>query len=176
MHLLELLYIQVIRLFQRYKTMNANTITASNGPITKYHCLVALAEKKKKKQNQINQKKNKKKTKIERYLVTLGQLKTKDASKTRLFSFEIIFCILLKAVLSTKNNNPFETEDLCDYSCTCCTLLYCTTGPSLSIHFLLIVLIVDQSLCSVRIMTVSFLTTELIPCTQAMCINSVFDL
>ena len=63
MHLLELLYIQVIRLFQRYKTMNANTITASNGPITKYHCLVALAEKKKKKQNQINQKKNKKKNK-----------------------------------------------------------------------------------------------------------------
>ena len=38
--------------------MNANFITASNGPITNYHCIVALAEKKKQKQNQIN--KNKK--------------------------------------------------------------------------------------------------------------------
>ena len=62
MHLLELVYIPAIRLFQRYKTMNANTSTASNGPITNYHCIVALAEKKKKqKQNQINQiNKNKK--------------------------------------------------------------------------------------------------------------------
>ena len=39
MHLLELVYIPAIRLFQRYKTMNANAITASNGPITNYHCI-----------------------------------------------------------------------------------------------------------------------------------------
>ena len=47
-HLLELVYVPAIRLFQRYKTMNANTVTASNGPTMKYHCTVVLAEKKKK--------------------------------------------------------------------------------------------------------------------------------
>ena len=47
-HLLELVYVPAIRLFQRYKTMNANTVTASNGPTMKYHCTVVLAEKKNK--------------------------------------------------------------------------------------------------------------------------------
>ena len=32
--------------------MNANTVTASNGPTMKYHCIVVLAEKTKKKQKQ----------------------------------------------------------------------------------------------------------------------------
>ena len=41
-------YVPAIRLFQRYKTMNANTVTASNGPTMKYHCRVVLAEKNKK--------------------------------------------------------------------------------------------------------------------------------
>ena len=54
-HLLELVYVPAIRLFQRYKTMNANTVTASNGPTMKYHCTVILAEKKKK-QNKTNKK------------------------------------------------------------------------------------------------------------------------
>ena len=50
-HLSELVYVPAIRLFQRYKTMNANTVTASNGPTMKYHCTVVLAEKKKKQTN-----------------------------------------------------------------------------------------------------------------------------
>ena len=53
-HLLELVYVPAIRLFQRYKTMNANTVTASNGPTMKYHCTVVLAEKKKKQKKQTN--------------------------------------------------------------------------------------------------------------------------
>ena len=40
--------------------MNANTVTASNGPTMKYHCTVALAEKKK--------------NKAKRTLVTMGQV------------------------------------------------------------------------------------------------------
>ena len=60
-HLLELVYVPAIRLFQRYKTMNANTVTASNGPTMKYHCTVILAEKKKTtKQTKNKQTKNKK--------------------------------------------------------------------------------------------------------------------
>ena len=46
MHSLELVYVPAIRPFQtEYKTMNANTVTASNGPTMKYHCTVVLAEK-----------------------------------------------------------------------------------------------------------------------------------
>ena len=41
-------YVPATRLFQRYNTMNANTVTASNGPTMKYHCTVTLAEKNKK--------------------------------------------------------------------------------------------------------------------------------
>ena len=40
-------YIPAIRLFQSLKTMNANTVAASNGPTMKYHCTVVLAEKNK---------------------------------------------------------------------------------------------------------------------------------
>ena len=50
-------YVPAIRLFQRYKTMNANTVTASNGPTMKYHCTVVLAEKKKKKHSHTHKKK-----------------------------------------------------------------------------------------------------------------------
>ena len=53
-HLLELVYVPAIRLFQRYKTMNANTVTASNGATMKYHCTVVLAEKTKNKNKQRN--------------------------------------------------------------------------------------------------------------------------
>ena len=42
-----IVYVPAIRLFQRYNTMNANTVTASNGPTMKNHCTVALAEKNK---------------------------------------------------------------------------------------------------------------------------------
>ena len=45
----ELVYVPAIRLFQMYQTMNANTVTESNGPTMKYHCTVVLAEKKKQK-------------------------------------------------------------------------------------------------------------------------------
>ena len=51
MHLLELVYAPAIRLFQSFKAINANTVTASNGPTMKYHRIVALAENKKTKQN-----------------------------------------------------------------------------------------------------------------------------
>ena len=80
-HLLELVYVPAIRLFQRYKTMNANTVTASNGPTMKYHCTVVLAEKK---QKQTNKQRNKK---TRRYLVTMGQLKTKDPKENN-----VVFC------------------------------------------------------------------------------------
>ena len=88
MHLLELVYVPAIRRFQSFKAMNANTVTASNGPTMKYHRIVAFAENKKKK-------KTKTKTKTKRHLVTMGQLKTKDASKTRLFSVEVIYHLRL---------------------------------------------------------------------------------
>ena len=42
------IYIPAIRLFRRYKTINANTVTASDGPTMTYHCTVVLSEKKKK--------------------------------------------------------------------------------------------------------------------------------
>ena len=58
MHLLELVYVPAIRLFQSFKAMNANTVTASNGPTMKYHRIVALAENKKQKKK--NKTKNKK--------------------------------------------------------------------------------------------------------------------
>ena len=61
-HLLELVYVPAIRLFHRYKTMNANTVTASNGPTMKYHCTVILAEKKQT-NKQTNKKQKKKKNK-----------------------------------------------------------------------------------------------------------------
>ena len=54
MHLLELVYVPAIRLFQSLKAMNADTVTASNGPTMKYHRRVALAENKK--QNKKKQK------------------------------------------------------------------------------------------------------------------------
>ena len=61
--------------------MNSNTVTASSGPTMMYHrIVVAFAENKKNK--------TKKNTKTKRHLVTMGQLKTKDASKNRLFSVE----------------------------------------------------------------------------------------
>ena len=60
MHLLKLVYVPAIGLFQRYKTIDANTATASNEPTMKYHCTVVLAETTK------------------RHLITMVQLKIKD--------------------------------------------------------------------------------------------------
>ena len=51
--------VPAIRLFQRYKTTNANTVTASNGPTMKYHCTVVLAEKKKQNKNKTKTNKQK---------------------------------------------------------------------------------------------------------------------
>ena len=58
-------YVPAIRLFQRLKTMNANTVAASNGPTMKYHCTVVLAEKTKK------------------YLVTVGQLSKHERAEAK---------------------------------------------------------------------------------------------
>ena len=96
----------------------------------------------------------------------MGQLKTTDASKTRLFSVEVIYHLRLPC--ERKTTTHFKVRTYTITHAKCCTLLCCTIGPSLSIHFLLIILIAEQSLFTVRIMTVSFLTTELIPRTQAM--------
>ena len=65
MRLLELVYVPAIRLLQRYKTMDANTATASNEPTMKYHCTVVLAETTK------------------RHLITMGQLKIKDPKQNK---------------------------------------------------------------------------------------------
>ena len=69
--------------------MNANTVTASNGPTMKSHCRVASAEKKK--QQQIQKKKNNKNkaNKTKRHSVATGQVNMKDRSKTGSFSFEV---------------------------------------------------------------------------------------
>ena len=58
-----IVYVPAIRLFQRYNTMNANTVTASKGPTMKYHCTVALAEKKNKQKNKNSKKKKQTKQK-----------------------------------------------------------------------------------------------------------------
>ena len=47
-----IVYVPAFRLFQRYNILNANTVTASNGPTMKYHSTVALAEKKQQQQQQ----------------------------------------------------------------------------------------------------------------------------
>ena len=94
MHLLELVYVPAIRRFQSFKAMNANTVTASNGPTMKYHRIVAFAENQKKRQKQ-------KQNKIKRHVVTMGQLKAKDASKTRLFSVEDIYHLMLSCERKT---------------------------------------------------------------------------
>ena len=45
-NLLELKYVPATRLFQKYRAMNANTVTASNGPTMKNHCRAVLSGKK----------------------------------------------------------------------------------------------------------------------------------
>ena len=62
MHLLELVYVPAIRLFQSFKAINANTVTASNGATMKYQRTVALAENKKTKQKQPKKKQKQKGT------------------------------------------------------------------------------------------------------------------
>ena len=64
-----IVYVPAIRLFQRHKTINANTVTASNGPTMKYHCTVVLAAKKKNKQTntQTNKRKEQKNKRILSY-------------------------------------------------------------------------------------------------------------
>ena len=69
--------------------MNANTVTASNGPTMKYHCTVALAEKTKqnKKNNNNNKTKNKITNKTKRHLVTTGQVNMKDPKQNKFVFF-----------------------------------------------------------------------------------------
>ena len=74
------LYVPAIRLFQRHKTINDNTVTASNGPTMKYHCTMVLAAKKQK-----NKKTKNKKTKG--YLVTTGQANMKDPKQNKFVLF-----------------------------------------------------------------------------------------
>ena len=114
MHLLELVYVPAIRLFQSLKAMNANTVTASNGLTMKYHRRVALAENKKTKQKQ-------KQTKTKRHLITMGQLKTNDASKTRLFSVGVIYHLRLSC--ERKTTTHFKVNTYTITHAKCCTLL-----------------------------------------------------
>ena len=65
--------------------MNANTITASNGPAMKYHCTVALAEKKQQQQQQ--QQENKKTNKTKRHLVSTGQVNMKQPKQNKFVLF-----------------------------------------------------------------------------------------
>ena len=87
----------------------------------KYHRIVALAENKKtkskkqkqnkKKQKQKQNKKNKNKKAPSYY----GSTENEGRKQNKL-----VFCwgyISLKAVLWTKNNNPFQSDDLYEYSC-----------------------------------------------------------
>ena len=73
MYLLELVYVPAIRLFQIFKAMNANTVTASNGPTMKYHRIVALAENKKNKtKTKTKQNNNKKQQQKGTYLLRVN--------------------------------------------------------------------------------------------------------
>ena len=69
--------------------MNANTVTASNGPTMKYHRIVALAESKKKNQKQKqNQKQNKKKTnKNKKALSSYGSTENEERKQNK-----VVFC------------------------------------------------------------------------------------
>ena len=65
--------------------MNANTVTASNGPTMTYHCTVALAEKQKTTTTTKTKKKQTNKTK--RHLVTTGQVNMKDQKQNKFVLF-----------------------------------------------------------------------------------------
>ena len=88
-NLLKLVYVPAIRLFQRYKTTNANTVTANNGPTIKYHCTVVLSEKKKTKQQQ-----QKKKTKQNKKVISdYGSTKS-EGPKAKQGCFLLRFIVL----------------------------------------------------------------------------------
>ena len=65
--------------------MNANTVTASKGPTMKYHCTVALPEKKNKTKKQKQQEKKTNKTK--RHLVITGKVNMKDPKQNKFVLF-----------------------------------------------------------------------------------------
>ena len=92
-------YVPAIRLFQRYKTMNTNTVTASNGPTMKYHCTVVLAEKNTK-----------------RYLVTADQVNTKDPKQDKF----VLFWSSYATQDCQKNSNSIEK----DFRGCSCQVLY----------------------------------------------------
>ena len=112
MHLLEPVYVPAIRLFQRYKTMNANTVTASNEPTMKYHCTVVLAEKNKKVLNYYESTKNE------------GPKAKQVCSLLRFYCTQD--CLQLKTTTPLK-------KYFCDYSCYI-LLCYTAIAPSLSIQ------------------------------------------
>ena len=47
MHLLKIVYVPAIRRFQRYKAIDAKTVTARTGPAMTYHCTPGAAERNK---------------------------------------------------------------------------------------------------------------------------------
>ena len=72
----------------------------------KYHRIVVLAENKKTKQN---------KTKNKKALSYYGSIENDGRKQNK-----VVFCwgyISLKAALWTRNNNPFQSDDLYEYSC-----------------------------------------------------------
>ena len=109
--ILELVYVPAIRLFQKYKTTNANTVTASNGPTMKHHSVVVLSEKTK----------NKKKKQNKKLISDYGS--TKNDPKQN----KVVFCcgfIVLIRLSSTENNNSFKKTCTIAHHVTCGILLW----------------------------------------------------
>ena len=85
-----------------------------------------------------------------KYLVTKGQIKMKDPKQNKL--------VLLYSKLSSPTSKNSIQKDFCDNSCY---MLH--PSPSLSIHFLLIILIFVQSLFTPTNMTVNFFDNKTNP-------------
>ena len=143
-------HVPAIRLFQRYKTTNANTVEASNGPTMKYHCTVVLAEKKnkktkqnknkktnKQKANAQKNKKKKKKTQTKRKMLShYGSSKDEGPEAKQVRS-------LLKFICHprlSKNNNSIK-RGFCGYHMLHSSLLY--NSLPLCLNFLVIILILN---------------------------------
>ena len=120
MHLSKVEYVPAIRLFRRYKTMNASTATTSNGPTMKYHCTVVLSAKTKK---------------VHSYY---GWTK-KEWPKAKQVCFLLKFSYY-QDCLQLKTTIPFKKTWATIHD-TCWFLLCHTIAPSQSIHFLLTILI-----------------------------------
>lgn len=75
---MELVYVPTNRRFQRYNTIDVNTVTARPGPTMKYHCTAVLSEKKKR------EKKEEEHNKVLRYY-GLTRYEGRKAKKNVLF-------------------------------------------------------------------------------------------